>query len=160
MRKIIYPLIYISEWLLFSAVLLFFFLFNMVNLFNLIYIDMAWEEPISLTTSLMKSLLIVVGVGFVICLYIRNLTGNKVCNMIRQILWGALFGLNTLSSVFWLLISFATKVSVDDRILQLIISLICLALTIQIILLFRNQMKKNSITSDKVFETFPRNLRL
>lgn len=148
MRKIFYPVIYVGEWILFFAVLLFFFLFNLMNLFNLIYIDMPWEEPITLTSSYMKSLLLVVGAGIVIYLYIRYLNSSKVYNMLRQILWGVLFGLNTLSSIFWLFISFASKMSVDDRILRLIISLICITLTIQIILLFRNQMKGNSMISE------------
>ena len=143
MKKLIYPIIHVSEWVLFFVVLLLFFLFNMMNLFNLIYIDMPWEEPISLTSSLLKSVLLVVGIGFVSWLYIRNVTGSIVYNMIKQIFWGVLFGLNTLSSVFWLLISFPTNVAVDDRILRLLITLICITLTIQIILLFRNQMKKN-----------------
>lgn len=109
---------------------------------------MPWEEPITLTSSYMKSLLLVVGAGIVIYLYIRYLNSSKVYNMVRQILWGVLFGLNTLSSIFWLFISFASEMSVDDRILRFTISLICIALTTQIILLFRNKMKGNSMISE------------
>lgn len=76
------------------------------------------------------------------------MSSTKFYRMIKQILWGALLGLNTFTSVFWLIISFATKVSVDDRILRLIISLNCKALTTQIIMHFRNQRKKNSMISD------------
>ena len=105
---------------------------------------MPWEEPIPLTSSIMKSLLIVLGVGIVVCLYVRNLSSNKVYNMIKQSIWGALIGLNTLSSVFWLLISFATRVSLEDLILRLVISFICMALAIQIVLFFRKQVDQVS----------------
>ncbi|WP_239431954.1 hypothetical protein [Sporosarcina sp. ACRSL] len=120
----------------------------MINLFNLIYIDMPWEEPIPLTSSFMKSLLLTVGLGVVIFLLIRKLTRNKVYNMVKQALWGVQFGVHTLSSAFWLLLSFSSNLSADDRILRLLISLICIALTIQTILLFRDQMKKSSIISN------------
>ncbi len=146
LRKVIFPLIYVGEWVLFFCVLLFFFIFNMINLFNLIYVDMPWEEPISLTSSFEKPLFIVLGIGLIIYFYIRYLTGNRVYKLIREVIWGILFGLNSFSCMLWL-IYYGSNLSKDDRILLLLITLFCIILTIQITLKFRSEIKGKVLPS-------------
>ena len=141
MRKIIFPIIYVGEWVLFLSVALFVFIYNMINLFNLIYIDVSWEEPFSLTSSFEKSLFIVVGMGVIIFFYIRYLTGNRLYKIVKEVIWGVLLGLNTFSSIFWLIVSDIPNLSEGDQALYLLIPLVSLILTIRIILKLRKDLK-------------------
>ncbi|MFJ7934553.1 hypothetical protein [Sporosarcina sp. NPDC096371] len=141
LEKAIFPLIYVGEWILYVCVLLFIIMFNMANLFNLIYIDMVWEEPISFTSSFGKSWLIALGIGLIIYFYIRNLIGNRMYKIVKEVLWGILFRLNSLSCILWLIVSQGSNYSKDDRILLLAITLFSILLTIQIIIKLRNEIK-------------------
>ncbi|SEN69262.1 hypothetical protein SAMN04487786_0076 [Paenisporosarcina quisquiliarum] len=140
MRKIIFPLFYVCEWVLFFCVLVFLFIFNLTNIFNLIYIDMPWEEQISLTSSSMKPLLWVLGMGLIIYFYIRYLIGNRIYKIIKLVIWTLLFGLNSFICMLWLSVN-DTNLYKNDRILLLLIILFSIIFTIQTILKFRNEIR-------------------
>lgn len=140
MRKIIFPLFYVCEWVLFFCVLVFLFIFNLTNIFNLIYIDMPWEEQISLTSSFMKPLLWVLGMGLIIYFYIRYLIGNRIYKIIKLVIWTLLFGLNSFICMLWLSVN-DTNLYKNDRILLLLIILFSIIFTIQTILKFRNEIR-------------------
>lgn len=140
MRKIIFPLFYVCEWVLFFCVLVFLFIFNLTNIFNLIYIDMPWEEQISLTSSFKKPLLWVLGMGLIIYFYIRYLIGNRIYKIIKLVIWTLLFGLNSFICMLWLSVN-DTNLYKNDRILLLLIILFSIILTIQTILKFRNEIR-------------------
>lgn len=140
MRKIIFPLYYVCEWVLFFCVLVFLFIFNLTNIFNLIYIDMPWEEQISLTSSFMKQLLWVLGMGLIIYFYIRYLIGNRIYKIIKLVIWTLLFGLNSFICMLWLSVN-DTNLYKNDRILLLLIILFSIIFTIQTILKFRDEIR-------------------
>ncbi|SFM92810.1 hypothetical protein SAMN05421832_10975 [Psychrobacillus psychrodurans] len=140
MRKIIFPLFYVCEWVLFFCVLVFLFIFNLTNIFNLIYIDMPWEEQISLTSSFKKPLLWVLVMGLIIYFYIRYLIGNRIYKIIKLVIWTLLFGLNSFICMLWLSVN-DTNLYKNDRILLLLIILFSIILTIQTILKFRNEIR-------------------
>jgi hypothetical protein len=140
LRKIIFPLYYVCEWVLFFCVLVFLFIFNLTNIFNLIYIDMPWEEQISLTSSFMKQLLWVLGMGLSIYFYIRYLIGNRIYKIIKLVIWTLLFGLNSFICMLWLSVN-DTNLYKNDRILLLLIILFSIIFTIQTILKFRDEIR-------------------
>lgn len=131
-KKILFPLIYIGEWILFLFVLLLSVLFNLTNIFNLIYADMPYEEPISLTSTSNDLLFIVLGLGLIMFFYIKFLTGNQVYRFVKEIIWGSLIGLNFSSCMLWLLIGGGFNYSTNDWILYLAIMLISAVLMFQI----------------------------
>ncbi|MFJ5770099.1 hypothetical protein [Psychrobacillus sp. NPDC093180] len=141
MRKIIFPIIYVCEWVLYLFALLFVFIYNIISLFNLIYIDMPWEEPFSLTSSFEKSLLIVLGMALIIFLYIRYLTGNRLYKIVKEVVWGVLLGLNTFSCLLWLIVSDIPNLTKGDQVLFMLVPLFSLILTIQIIVKLRKELK-------------------
>lgn len=114
---------------------------NIISLFNLIYIDMPWEEPFSLTSSFEKSLFIVLGMALIIFLYIRYLTGNRLYKIVKEVVWGVLLGLNTFSCLLWLIVSDIPHLTKGDQVLFLLIPLLSILLTIQIILKLRKELK-------------------
>lgn len=140
MRKIIFSLFYVCEWVLFFCVLVFLFIFNLTNIFNLIYIDMPWEEPISLTSSFMKPVLMVLVMGLIIYFYISYLIGNRIYKIIKLVIWALLFGLNSFICMLWLSVNY-TNLYKNDRILLLLIILFSIIFTIQTTLKFRNEIK-------------------
>lgn len=107
---------------------------------NLIYIDMPWEEPISLTSSFMKPLLWVLGMGLIIYFYIRYLIGNRMYKIIKLVIWTLLFGLNSFICMLWLSIN-DTNLYKNDLILLLLIILFSIIFTIQTILKFNNEIR-------------------
>ncbi len=133
-EKLILPMIYVAEWVLFYYVLLCVFVFHLTNFSNIIFIDMPWEEPITLTSSFIKSLLIIVGIGLVCFFYIRHLTGSRTYKRFKAIIWGLFFGLNSLSCVICLSIIYGFSLNNVEGILILIVTLISIALTMQIIM--------------------------
>ncbi|ATP40774.1 hypothetical protein CSE16_12335 [Solibacillus sp. R5-41] len=140
LNKLLMPMIYVAEWVLFFYVLLCVFVFNMLNFSNIIYTDMSWEEPITLTSSFIKSSLIIVGMGLVCFFYIRYLTGNRAYKIFKEVIWGILFGLNSLSCVICLSIIYGFDLKNDEGILLLIVTLISIALTMQIIMKYNYEM--------------------
>ncbi|WP_108669244.1 hypothetical protein [Peribacillus acanthi] len=141
MKKIMLPLIYVVELVLFFYVLIFVFLFNMVYFANIVLIDMPWEEPITFASPLIKSLMIICGAGILGFLYIKYLTGNRVYRKIKEVIWGILLGSNALSCMLWLIVGYPFDFSNDQRIELLFATLISLLLTIQIFMKFRNENK-------------------
>lgn len=140
MKKFLLPIIYVAEWILFFYVLLCVFVFNMINLSSIIYTDMPWEEPITLTSSFIKSALIIVGIGLVCFFYIRYLTGNSAYKRFKEVIWGILFGLNSLSCVISLSIIYRFDLINDEALLLLIVTLVSIALTMQIIMKHNYEM--------------------
>lgn len=140
MKKFLLPIIYVAEWILFFYVLLCVFVFNMINLSSIIYTDMTWEEPITLTSSFIKSALIIVGIGLVCFFYIRYLTGNSAYKRFKEVIWGILFGLNSLSCVISLSIIYRFDLINDEALLLLIVTLVSIALTMQIIMKHNYEM--------------------
>lgn len=142
LKKLILPIIYVAEWILFFYVLLCVFVFNMISFSNIIYTDMPWEEPITLTSSFIKPSLVVVGIGLVCFFYIRYLTGNRAYKRFKEVIWGGVFGLNSLSCVICLSIIYGFDLNNDDGILLLIVTLVSIVLTMQIIM--KNNYEMNS----------------
>lgn len=140
MKKFLLPIIYVAEWILFFYVLLCVFVYNMINLSSIIYTDMTWEEPITLTSSFIKSALIIVGIGLVCFFYIRYLTGNSAYKRFKEVIWGILFGLNSLSCVISLSIIYRFDLINDEALLLLIVTLVSIALTMQIIMKHNYEM--------------------
>ncbi|MFJ8459025.1 hypothetical protein ACIQ57_07825 [Lysinibacillus xylanilyticus] len=140
LKKLLLPMIYVAEWVLFFYVLLCVFVFNMIIFSNIIYTDMSWEEPITLTSSFIKSSLIIVGMGLVCSFYIRYLTGNKAYKRFKEVICGILFGLNSLSCVICLSVVYGFDLSNDDGILLLIVTLVSISLTMQIIMKYNYEM--------------------
>lgn len=134
-------MVYVSEWILFLYAFFFVSAFNLVYVGNMIFIDMPWEESITLTSSFSKSLLIIIGAGIICFIYIKYQIGNKAYKIIKLVIWGILLGLNTLSSILWLCISVDFGLSNDDRIILILSILVSLIVTIQIIYTFRNITK-------------------
>ena len=101
---------------------------------------MPWEEQISLTSSSMKPLLWVLGMGLIIYFYIRYLIGNRIYKIIKLVIWTLLFGLNSFICMLWLSVN-DTNLYKNDRILLLLIILFSIIFTIQTILKFRNEIR-------------------
>ena len=140
LKKLLFPMIYVAEWVLFFYVLLCVFVFNMINFSNIIYTDMPWEEPITLTSSLIKSALIVVGIGLVCFFYIRCLTGSTAYKRFKEVVWGILLGLNSLCCVICLSIIYGFELNNDEGILLLIVTLVSIVLTTQIVMKHKYEM--------------------
>ncbi|MFS0824595.1 hypothetical protein [Bacillus sp. 1P02SD] len=140
LKKSIFPLVYLGEWFLLYYVLIFVFIFNMTYLANMVFIDMPWDEPNTLP--FLKSLLIILGIGIICFLYIKYLTGRSTYKKIKEVIWGILFGANTLSCILWLGLSFSFELPNVDRILLLIVIFVSAFLTVQVIKKFRNENYK------------------
>ena len=134
LKKFIVPMVYIAEWVLFFYVFLSIVAFNLVNFTNAIAVDMAWEEPITFTASFVSSLMIVLGMGLICFFYIKFLTGNRAYKRFKEVVWGILFGLNTVSCVICGSIVYGINILHADGILLLITAFVSAFLTIQIIM--------------------------
>ena len=98
-RKILIPIVYIVEWTFFFYMFLLIASFNLVNFTNVIAVDMPWEEPITLTSSFVTSLIIVLGVGLLCAVYLQFLVGSRVYKRLKRTIWGILFGFNAISCI-------------------------------------------------------------
>ncbi|MED4014615.1 hypothetical protein [Sutcliffiella cohnii] len=137
MKKILRPVIFVGEWVLFYYVLLHILVFNMIFFANMIFTDAPWEEPIILP--LVDSLLYIVGIGIVCFLYIKYLVGNVFYRKLKEVVWALLFGINLLSCILWFSMSYPFNLTNNDRILLIASILVSAILTIQIVLKFRNR---------------------
>lgn len=73
MKKLIFPILIIGEWILYFYVILLVLGFHLVNIANVIYVDTAGEEPILITTSIssfVQTGLLVSGLSVACFLYI------------------------------------------------------------------------------------------
>lgn len=134
LKKFIVPMVYVAEWVLFFYVFLCIVAFNIVNFANIIAVDMAWEEPITFTASFVTSLIVVLGIGLICFCYIKFLTGNRAYKRFKEVVWGILFGLNTVSCVICGSIIYGFNFIHADGILLLITAFVSAFLTIQIIM--------------------------
>ena len=130
-RKILIPIVYVAEWILFFYIFLFIAVFNLVNFTNVIAVDMPWEEPITHTSSFVTSLMIVIGVGLSCAVYLHFLIGSKVYKGLKRTIWGILFGFNALSCMVCTGIIYKFDLLHADAILLMIAALLSVFLTMQ-----------------------------
>lgn len=139
MGKLIFPLILIGEWILFFNVFLLVLALNIINFVNVVYVDTAGEEPITITTStasFIQTVLLVVGLCLVCFLYTKYFTGNGFYKRFKASAWGILFGLNSISCLGYLLMWYGFDgfdLHNTELILLLFIILVSVFLTIHII---------------------------
>lgn len=131
-------MIYVCEWILLLYVLIFVFVFNMTYFVNMIFIDMPWEEPIRLP--FIKSLLYVLGIGIICFFYIKYLIGSRTYKKIKEVIWGTLFGVNTLSGILWFYLSYSFSISNVHRNLLITVILVSAILTVQVIKKYRKEI--------------------
>lgn len=134
LKKLVVPMVYVAEWVLFFYVFLCIVAFNMVNFTNVIAVDMAWEEPINLTASFVNSLMLVLGIGLICFFYIKFLAGNRAYKRFKEVVWAILFGMNTVSCVICGSIVYGFNFIHVDGMLLLITAFVSALLTMQIIM--------------------------
>lgn len=131
-KKIILPFVYAGEWVWFYYVLILVSIFNLTYFSNIIFIDMPWEEPMTVTSSLIKTLLIVSGISIACFLYVKFLTGHRVYKKIKATIWGFLFASNALLSMLWFCVSFGLDWSIHTQIILLASIVASVFLTTQV----------------------------
>lgn len=136
-KKIITPFLYVSEWIVFFYVFLVVSLFNLMYLSNMLFVDMPWEERMTLSSSLSKSILMVVGVGIICFCYIHFLKGYSLYKTIRKLIWGILFVLNVLFCMLWFGMSYSFDLSNGERIILLSAIVVSGGLAFKVIREFR-----------------------
>jgi len=132
-RKLVIPMVYLAEWIFFFYVAICIIVLNLGNFTNIIAVDMPWEEPIALTSSFVSSLLLVIGVALICFFYIKYLIGSKAYQEFKRVIWGILFGLNTISCVICGSIVYGFDMLHVDGVLLSITALLSALLTLQII---------------------------
>lgn len=115
LKKLIMPIIYISEWVVFFYAVLFMIVFNLTYYVNMVIIDMPWEERTSLP--FIKTVLIMTGACMVCFLYIKYVKGRRIYKYVKDILWGILFGVNGLLCILLLGISLIFELPINERVL-------------------------------------------
>ena len=131
LRKILIPIVYVAEWIFFFYIFLFIAVFNLINFTNVIAVDMPWEEPLTLTSSFVTSLMVVLGVGLVCAVYLHFLIGSKFYKGFKRAIWGILFGFNALSCIVCTSIVYKFDLFHADAILLMIAALMSVFLTMQ-----------------------------
>jgi hypothetical protein len=115
LKKLLMPIIYISEWVMFFYTVLFMILFNLTYFVNMIIIDMPWEERTSLP--FVKTVIFMTVAGMVCSLYIKYVKGSRIYQNVKDILWGILFGVNSLLCILLLGISLIFELPINERVL-------------------------------------------
>ena len=139
LKKFLYPIVFIGEWILFYYVILLVLVFNMSNFANVLFVDMAWEEPVTITTStssFFQLVLLVLSVGLVCFLYTNYFTGTGLYKRFKAYAWGILFALNSLACFGYLFIWYDINqfdLRNTELNLLLLILLASILLTLQII---------------------------
>ena len=123
--------------------------FNLVNFTNVIAVDMPWEEPITLTSSFVTSLIIVLGVGLLCAVYLQFLVGSRVYKRLKRTIWGILFGFNAISCIVCTSIVYKFDLFHADAILLIIAALMSAFLTLQAFL--KNKAHVESQIGNKQF---------
>lgn len=90
--------------------------------------------PTNLTASFVNSLLRVLGIGLICFLYIKFLAGNRAYKRFKEVVWGVLFAINTVSCVICGSIVYGFNFIHADGMLLLITAFVSALLTIQIIM--------------------------
>ena len=107
MKKFVLPIVLISEWILFFTVSLLVLTFNMIHFTNFLFVDMAWEEPVTVTTStasFFQLVLLVIVVSIVCFMYTNYFTGTGMYKRFKAYAWGTLFAVNGLACIGYLLL--------------------------------------------------------
>lgn len=144
MKKLISPIIFIGEWILFFYIFLLVLAFHIISFVNIVYVDMSWEEPITITTStssFIQTILLVVGLSVVCFLYTTYFAGNGLYKRFKASAWGILFVLNLMGCLGYLLMWYGFDgfdLHNTDLILLLVIILVSVFLTIHIIAKSKN----------------------
>ncbi|MGD6845302.1 hypothetical protein ACQCVH_22665 [Bacillus infantis] len=115
LKKFIMPIIYISEWVVFVYTVLFMIVFNLTYYVNMVIIDMPWEERTSLP--FIKTVIFMTGACMVCFLYIKYLNGSRIYKNVKDILWGILFGVNSLLCILLLGMSLIFELPINERVL-------------------------------------------
>ncbi|APH03721.1 hypothetical protein A9C19_02510 [Bacillus weihaiensis] len=113
----------------FLSILLLVFSINLIYFTNIVFIDMPWKELTTLP--FINSILLVLCIGIICFFYIKNLTGNRTYKKIKEAILGTLFGVNTLSCVLWLSLSYS-HIPSDSFILLISVIFVSAALTVQV----------------------------
>ena len=137
LKKFMFPILIIGEWILYFYVILLGFGFHLINAANVIYVDTAGEVPIRMTTSIssfVQAGLLVLGLTVVCFLYIQYFIGKGRVKRIKVSAWGLLFVFNLIGIFGYLLVWYGfhgVDVRNTDFVLLVLIIFISLALTIQ-----------------------------
>ena len=144
MKKLIFPLIFIGEWILFFYIFLLVLAFNIINFVNVLYVDTSGEEPNTITTStssFIQLVLLVLGLCVVCFLYTKYFAGNGFYKRFKASAWGILFALNSIGCLGYLLMWYGFDgfdLRNTELILLLFIILVSVFLTIHIITKSKN----------------------
>ena len=106
LKKFVLPIVLISEWIVFFTVSLLVLTFNMIHFTNVLFVDMAWEEPVTITTStaaFFQLVLLVIIVSVVCFMYTNYFTGTGIYKRLKAYTWGILFAVNALACLGYLL---------------------------------------------------------
>ena len=138
MKKFVLPVVLISEWILFFTVSLLVLTFNMSNFANVLFVDMTWEEPVTITTStasFFQLVLVVIIVSILCFVYTNYFTGTGMYKRFKAYVWGTLFAVNALACLGYLLLWYdISQFNVRNMELNLLllVLLVSVVLTIQI----------------------------
>ena len=127
-------LLAIGEGIIFFYVLICLLVLNMIHFGNILFVDMPYEEPMTVTSSSPTAFLLLFGLGSVCFLYIRYFMGRSVYRRWKVVLWGSLFAFNTLGSGFSLLMSYGLMLDHRQAVYLLLATLISMVLTIQAVM--------------------------
>jgi len=130
MNKFLTALLFIGEWILFLWLLLMIFLLNLVNLFHLVFTDMPFEEATLLTSSSLKTWLLLLSICLIISFFLIVRIGRDFYRWVMRIVWVSLLGWSTINSLFWYLYSNSWSLSDNDRMVLLSMFIVSLSLTL------------------------------
>lgn len=139
LKKVIIPLIFVAEWILYFYVLLLVLAYNFINLANVLYVDTPGEVPITITTStsvFIQSLLLVLSLCVICFLYTKYFTGKGFFKLFKAYAWAILFALNSVRSFGYFLIWYGVDgfdLRNTELILLLLIILASVTLTMHIV---------------------------
>ncbi|WP_312506070.1 hypothetical protein [Lysinibacillus sp.] len=127
-------LLAIGEGIFFFYVLICLLVLNMIHFGNILFVDMPYEEPMTVTSSSSTAFLFLFGLGGVCFLYIRYFLGRSGYRRLKIVLWGSLFAFNTFGSGFSLLMSYGLMLNHRKAIYLKLATVMSLVLTIQAIM--------------------------
>ncbi|MFF5995151.1 hypothetical protein AAGS61_10385 [Lysinibacillus sp. KU-BSD001] len=132
-RKIVFLMGCVSEWIVFGFVLLYVLTFNMVHLGNILFVDMSWEQPATVTSSsFIQPILLVLGMGLVCFFYINYFDGEGLYKRFKEVIWGTLFGLNSLGCIVYFLMGDGFTLPKNELIFLIVVTVVSVLLTMQI----------------------------
>ena len=141
MKKLIFPLIFIGEWILFFYVFLLVLVFHIISFVNFVYVDTSEEKPITITVSTLsfiQTVLLVVGLCVVCFLYTKYFAGNGFYKRFKASAWGILFTLNSIGCLGYFLMWYGFDLHNTELILLLFTTIASVFLTIHILVQSKN----------------------